>query len=144
MANLYPTKKDRDGFFDFLPSWFDEWGHNFFRNTGIQPFAADVQEKSNAYEVKVDLPGFSRDNIHLDFDQGVLTIDATREQETNEKAEDGSFIRKERASGSYTRRFMLDGIKEDEIKASFKDGVLQVTLPKREEAQKPSKSISID
>lgn len=144
MANLYPTKKDHDGFFDFLPSWFDEWGHNFFRNASVQPFAADVQEKSDAYEVKVDLPGFSKENIHLDFDQGVLTIDASRMQETNEKAEDGSFIRKERASGSYTRRFMLDSVNEGGIKASFKDGVLDVTLPKKEDAQKPNKFISIE
>ncbi|GGL65618.1 Hsp20/alpha crystallin family protein [Sporolactobacillus putidus] len=144
MANLYPTKKDRDGFFDFLPSWFDEWGQNFFHNTGVQPFAADVQDKRDAYEVKVDLPGFSKENIHVDYDQGVLSIEATREQETNEKAEDGSFIRKERASGSYTRRFMLDRVNEDGIKASFKDGVLQVTLPKKEDVQKPGKFISIE
>ncbi|MCO7176689.1 Hsp20/alpha crystallin family protein [Sporolactobacillus kofuensis] len=143
MANLYPTKRDRDGFFDFLPSLFDEWGHNFMHNTSLQPLAADVQEKSNAYEVKMDLPGFTKENIHIDYDQGVLTIDATRNQESNEKAEDGSFIRKERASGSYTRRFMLDGVKDEAIQASFKDGVLAITLPKKEESKQNHKEISI-
>lgn len=144
MATLYPTKKDRDGFFDFLPSWFDEWGHNFLRNSSVQPFAADVEEKNNEYVVKVDLPGFSKDNIHLDFDQGILSIQASREQESSEKEEDGSFLRKERSSGSYVRRFMIDGIDDEKIMASFKDGVLNVTLPKKEESQNSGKLISID
>ncbi|RYM05110.1 Hsp20/alpha crystallin family protein [Sporolactobacillus sp. THM7-7] len=144
MANLSPMKKDRDGFFDFLPSWFDEWGHNFFRNLSVQPFAADVQEKNDSYVVKVDLPGFSKDHIHLDFDQGVLTIDASREQETQERGEDGSFIRKERTSGSYTRRFAFNDVDEEGIKASFKDGVLNVILPKRDDARKETKQITIE
>ncbi|MCO7126808.1 Hsp20/alpha crystallin family protein [Sporolactobacillus shoreicorticis] len=144
MANLYPTKKDRDGFFDFLPSWFDEWGHNFFHNGGLQTFAADVQERDDAYSVKLDLPGFSKENIHLDFDRGVLTVEATRDQQTTEKAKDGSFIRKERASGSYTRHFMFDGVKEDEIKAAFKDGVLEITLPKKENSKHDHKEITIN
>lgn len=144
MANLYPTKKDRDGFFDFLPSWFDEWGRNFMRTPGIQPFAADVEEKNNEYVVKVDLPGFSKDNIHLDFDQGVLTIDASRKQESNEKAEDGSFIRRERVSGSYARRFALEGVDEEKITASFKNGVLNVTLPKKENSDRKGKMITIE
>ncbi|MET1249901.1 Hsp20/alpha crystallin family protein [Sporolactobacillus sp. STCC-11] len=144
MANLYPTKKDRDGFFDFLPSWFDEWGHNFFQNGNLQALAADVQEREKAYDVKLDLPGFDKDSIHLDYDHGVLSVDATRGQETSEKAENGSFIRKERASGSYTRRFMIDGVKEDEIKATFKDGVLEVTLPKKEKMNRDRKEITID
>ncbi|SFF93737.1 Hsp20/alpha crystallin family protein [Sporolactobacillus nakayamae] len=144
MANLYPTKKDRDGFFDFLPSWFDEWGHNFFQNGNLQALAADVQERENAYDVKLDLPGFDKDSIHLDYDRGVLSVDATRGQETSVKAENGSFIRKERASGSYTRRFMIDGVKEDEIKATFKDGVLEVMLPKKEKMNRDRKEITID
>jgi HSP20 family protein len=144
MDNLYPTKKDRDGFFDFLPSWFDEWGHNFFQNGNQQALAADVQEREDAYDVKLDLPGFDKDSIHLDYDLGVLRVDATRGQETSEKAENGSFIRKERASGSYTRRFMIDDVKEDEIKATFKDGVLEVMLPKKEKTDRDHKEITID
>lgn len=144
MANLYPTKKDRDGFFDFLPSWFDEWGHNFLSNSGVQPFAADVEDKEYEYVIKVDLPGFSRDNIHLDFDQGVLTVQASRKQESHEKDEDGSFLRKERSSGSYVRRFMLNRVDDEKINATFKDGVLAVTLPKREDAKKSGKLISIN
>jgi HSP20 family protein len=144
MANLYPTKKDRDGFFDFLPSWFDEWGHNFFQNGNLQALAADVQEREKVYDVKLDLPGFDKDSIHLNYDRGVLSVDATRGQETSEKAENGSFIRKERASGSYTRRFMIDGVKEDGIKATFKDGVLDVTLPKKEKMNRDRKEITID
>ncbi|RYL93148.1 Hsp20/alpha crystallin family protein [Sporolactobacillus sp. Y61] len=144
MANLYPTKRNHDGFFDFLPSWFDEWGRNFMRTPGIQSFAADVAEKKDEYSVKVDLPGFSKDNIHLDFDQGVLTIEASRTRESNEKAEDGSFIRQERSSGSYARKFALDNVDDEKIKASFKDGVLTVILPKREVSGRKNKQISID
>lgn len=144
MANRFPSKKDRDGFFDFLPSWFDEWGRNAFHGLNVGAFAADVQEKDNAYIVKVDLPGVTKENISLDFDQGLLTVSATREQETNENAKDGSFIRKERATGSYSRRFALDGVNEEEIRASFNDGVLTVTLPKRTDAVKQNKQITIE
>lgn len=144
MGKFYPTKRDHDGFFDFLPSWFDEWGHNFFQNMNVQPFAADVQEQSDAYSVKIDLPGFSKDHIHLDFDQGVLTVGATREQETNERAQNGSFIRRERSSGSFARRFAFDNVDEQGIRATFKDGVLNITLPKREESRKDKKQITIE
>jgi Molecular chaperone (small heat shock protein) len=144
MANLYPTKKDRDGFFDLLPSWFDEWGHNFMRNSSVQPFAADIEEKQNEYDIKVDLPGVDKKDIHLDYDQGVLTIQASRNQENNEKADDGSFLRKERSSGSYLRRFMLDDVNDEHIKASFENGVLAVTLPKKENSEKSGRMISID
>ncbi|WKB37044.1 Hsp20/alpha crystallin family protein [Terrilactibacillus sp. S3-3] len=144
MANLFPTRKDRDGFFDFLPSWFDEWGRNAFHGLNVGAFAADVQEKGNAYIVKVDLPGVTKENIHLDYDQGLLTVSATRQQETNENAEDGSFIRKERATGSYSRRFALDGVDEEQITATFNDGVLTVTLPKRRDALKQNKQITIE
>lgn len=144
MANLYPTKKDRDGFFDFLPSWFDEMGHNFMRNSSVQPFAADVEEKQNEYDVKVDLPGVEKKDIHLDFDQGVLTVQASRNQETNEKAEDGSFLRRERSTGSYVRRFMLDDVDDGKIKASYDKGVLTINLPKKENSEKSGTMISID
>lgn len=144
MANLYPTKKDRDGFFDFLPSWFDEWGHNFMHNPSVQPFAADVEEKQNEYNVKVDLPGVDKKDIHLDFDQGVLTVQASRNRESNEKADDGSFLRKERSTGSYLRRFMLDDVNDEKIKASYDKGVLTIHLPKKENAVKSGKTISID
>ncbi|MCL1631915.1 Hsp20/alpha crystallin family protein [Sporolactobacillus sp. CPB3-1] len=144
MANLYPAKRDRDGFFDFLPSWFDEWGHNFFHNGGLQPLAADVQEREDAYDVKMDLPGFSKDSIRIDFDNGVLTVDASRNQESSEKAEDGSYIRKERASGAYTRRFMFDNVQEDSISASYKDGVLEIMLPKKEGSKNNRKEITIN
>ncbi|BBN99022.1 Hsp20/alpha crystallin family protein [Sporolactobacillus terrae] len=144
MATLYPTRKDHDGFFDFLPSWFDEWGHNFSRNNSLQPFAADVQERPDAYDVKMDLPGFNKENIHIGFSQGILTVDASREQRSDEKAEDGSFIRKERATGSYTRRFRFDDVNEDAIKAEFSDGVLGITLPKKETKKSNRKEININ
>ncbi|MBP3041217.1 Hsp20/alpha crystallin family protein [Bacillaceae bacterium Marseille-Q3522] len=144
MAMFYPSKNDQDGFFDFLPAWFNEWGNNFFHNMNVGPFAADVQETKDAYIVKVDLPGFDKENIELNYEQGVLTVNASRNQETNEKAEDASFIRKERVSGAYARRFALEGVDEENITASFKDGVLNVTLGKKTEADKPNKRITIN
>ncbi|MFT8362440.1 MAG: Hsp20/alpha crystallin family protein [Sporolactobacillus sp.] len=146
MTNFYPAKKDRDrdGFFDFLPSWFDEWGHNFLRNTGIQPFAADIAENAESFTVTVDLPGVDKNAIKLDYDQGVLTVSAAREQKVDEKAEDGSYIRQERSSGSFTRRFMIDGIDEKAIHAQFTDGVLKVSLPKKVIKDSRSTTITID
>ncbi|AYW47561.1 type III effector protein [Tetragenococcus osmophilus] len=137
MANLMSRNNDlmdmRDGFFD-----------NFFSNfMGNDNFQVDIKEKDNSYEVTADLPGFDKSDLNVTYDDDVLTIEATRNDVTEDKDEEGNFIRRERNSSSYRRQFMLKGIDEDKIDASFKDGVLSLELPKAPGQDEDKKKIDI-
>ena len=90
----------------------------------------DIRETDEAYILETDLPGFSREEIHAEIRDGVLTLRAEHKKEADEKDENGKYLRRERSYASYARRFSLDGIRTDEISAAFRDGVLTLTLPK--------------
>ncbi len=110
---------------------FDELEKNFFCRQ-IPSFRTDIKETSNGYIIEAELPGFSKDDINVEVKGGYLTIHAERKSDTEgDKGGDG-YIRRERTYGSFTRSFDLDGIKEDEISASYKDGILSLALPKAE------------
>src|SRR5699024_10153583 len=136
MANITPRNNNfmsGDRFFD-----------NFFTNfMGNDNFQVDIKEKDNSYEVKADLPGFDKENLDVDYDDGILTIVANRSSVTEDKDEEGNFLRKERSSQSYRRQFMLKGIDEEKIEANFKDGVLNLELPKTSKEDKEKKRITI-
>jgi HSP20 family protein len=101
----------------------------------------DMSETEEAFLLTVDLPGLSKKDIQVSYKDHRLTISGERKQESKEEEKD--YIRQERYIGKFTRSFTLPGeIKEDKIKASFKDGVLSITVPKVE-AKKP-KTVTID
>lgn len=90
----------------------------------------DVREKDGNYEVFVDLPGFKKENVTLNLENGYLTITAEKGLEKDED-EKGSYVRKERWSGSCSRSFYLgDGVRAEDIKAKMEDGILTLTFPK--------------
>ena len=90
----------------------------------------DVREKDGNYEVFVDLPGFKKEDVTLNLENGYLTITAEKGLEKDED-EKGSYVRKERWSGSCSRRFYLgDGVRAEDIKAKMEDGILTLTFPK--------------
>ncbi len=92
----------------------------------------DIRETEQAYILEADLPGFSKEDIRAEIKDGYLTIHASRKSESEDKDEKGSYIRRERSFGSYSRTFDLSGIRAEEITASYRDGVLSLTLPKEE------------
>ena len=97
----------------------------------------DVKETETGYEVVIDLPGYSKENVNAELKDGYLIISATTTSNDEEKSEDGKYIRKERYSGSCTRTFYVgDSVKQDDIKAKFEDGTLKLTIPK--ETAKPA------
>lgn len=107
----------------------------------------DVKETEHGYELDIDLPGFNKDNVNVQLKDGVLEIEASTEKETEDKDENGTFLRKERFSGQCSRSFYVgDDINEDDIKAKFADGVLKISVPKKEEQPKleDKKQIAIE
>jgi len=96
--------------------------------------AVDVQEVGNEYLVKADLPDVKREDVKVTFEDGVLTLEGERKLEKEEKA--GKFHKVERAYGKFVRRFAMPSeIDSGKVEATFKDGVLNVRLPKAEGAK---------
>jgi len=96
--------------------------------------AVDVAEDENEYVVKVELPGVSKDDVKITMQENILTIRGEKKEEKETK--ESHFQRVERSYGSFQRSFTLPThVKNEKIEASYKDGILTVTLPKAEEAK---------
>ena len=107
----------------------------------------DVRETESSYELDIDLPGFKKDDVQAELKDGYLTITAQTQSESEDKDEEGTYVRKERFSGKCSRTFYVgDDIEEDDIKAKFEDGVLKIAVPKKQEQPKleEKKTISIE
>ena len=95
----------------------------------------DIKEHKNNYSIMIDLPGYNKDDIKISVDDGYLTINATMSKNEEEK-EKGRFVRRERYFGECSRSFYVgDNIEVEDIKASFKNGTLNLEIPKKEEKQ---------
>lgn len=104
--------------------------------------AVDVAESEKAYEITAELPGMDEKDIEVNVANGGLTIKGEKKEEKEEKQKD--YYVSERRYGSFQRYFGLpDSVDASKIEASFKNGVLKVTLPKTAEAQKPAKKIEV-
>ena len=92
----------------------------------------DIKEKDDSYELEMDLPGFKKDEIQASVENGYLTIRAAKGLDEDEKEkETGKYIRRERYAGSCQRSFYIgEGIRQEDIKASFKHGILKLDIPK--------------
>ena len=96
----------------------------------------DVKETEGSYEVSIDLPGFKKDEISAQLDNGYLTISAAKGLDKEEQDKDGRYIRRERYAGQCSRSFYVgDGVTQEDIKAKYEDGILKLTVPKKEAKQ---------
>jgi HSP20 family protein len=134
---------------------FDDFGSDFWRRpfralSEFEPFsgrfalspAMDVAETDKAYEITAELPGLDEKNIEVNVVNDGLTIKGEKRDEKDEKTKDRYVS--ERRYGSFERYFRLpDTVDAGKIEASFKKGVLTVTLPKKPEAQQPAKKIEV-
>ncbi len=103
----------------------------------------DLSETKDEFVVKAEVPGIDPKNIDISLSEGMLTIKGEKKQEKEEKDENYHFV--ERSYGSFIRSVRLPGqVQEDKVKASYKDGVLKVALPKSEEARKKEIKIKVD
>ena len=99
----------------------------------------DVKETDEGYELAVDLPGLKKDEIHLDLQNGYLTI-STQKNLENKEEKHGKLLRQERYTGTMQRSFYVgDNLTEEDVQAKYEDGVLMVKLPKKEAKKVPEK-----
>ena len=131
---------------DFPRMDFPDIDRKLYGKHAANVMKTDVHEHDGGYEVDIDLPGFKKDEINLSLENGYLTVNASKGLDKDEKDKKGKLIRQERYAGSMTRSFYVgEAITEEEVKAKFENGVLQLSLPKKEEAKVPEKRlIAID
>jgi HSP20 family molecular chaperone IbpA len=105
----------------------------------------DVQEHEDKFELDIDLPGFKKDEIALELNNGYLTVRAAKGLDKDETDKKGKLIRQERYAGAMQRSFYVgEVLTEEDIKATFKDGVLNLILPKKEKQIPEKKTIMIE
>ena len=101
----------------------------------------DVREMDGSYELDIDLPGFKKDEVHVDLKNGYLTISAEKGLDKDESDKKGKYIRQERYAGACSRSFYVgDQVKAEDLSAKFEDGILRVSLPKQVKKELPRNS----
>lgn len=101
----------------------------------------DVRENADSYELDIDLPGFKKEQIKASVQNGYLTVQASKDAQVDQSDKKGHYIRKERCSGSCSRSFYVgEGVKQEDVKAKFEDGILHVWVPKKEATKSLSSS----
>ena len=123
-----------DDFMDF-PFNDDFWGRKnpLYGKNAKRMMKTDIRETEGSYELDVDLPGFKKDEIKASLENGYLTISAAKGLDKDEKDKEGKYIRQERYAGAMSRSFYVgDEVTQDEIKAKYEDGILKLSIPKKE------------
>ena len=100
----------------------------------------DVRETNEGYEVDIDLPGFKKDEIHVDLQNGYMTITTEKTLDKNQENKQGKMLRQERYVGTMQRSFYVGSyVTEEDIKASYENGVLHLLVPKKDAPKAPEK-----
>lgn len=121
-----------------------EMEKRFWGDSVSNSFRTDITETNDAYKLEADLPGFKKEDIHVDVKDNTLSITAERHSEYEQKEKKNSFLRCERSFGSYSRSFDISGIDCANIKAGYKDGVLTLTLPKQKKEEPTGRRLEIE
>ena len=134
MYMMIVPRKNFDLFDDFFE---DPFFNREERHTHPMPMMkTDIRENEKNYVIDVDLPGFNKENIKIDVEDGYLNINASMD-EANDEEEKGKFIRRERYSGECSRSFYVgEDVKAEDIKATFKNGILTLEVPKVDDEKK--------
>ena len=130
----------------------DEFEKNFFNNPfgafvgnrSLAEFKTDVTDEGDHYLLEADLPGFDKKDIQLDVSGDTLTIHAERHSQVEDKDKKDRVIRVERSYGTYSRQFDISAIDADKIKAKYENGVLELTLPKKENTVPEQRRLEIE
>ena len=112
--------------------YLDDLFDNFLSSEDSK-MKCDIYESEGKYHIEIDIPGFRKDEIKIECNKGNIVI--TAEKSDEQKDEDKKYLRRERVYGKYQRSFYLGDIVEDEIEASFDNGILHIVVPKLEEKE---------
>lgn len=122
---------------DFMPRKFylDDVFDDILSTRKEQPMKCDIYEKEGDYHIEMDIPGFTKEEISVETNEGNLKITAEKKTENEEEDKEKNYIRRERTYGKYERSFYLGDLDEEKIDASFENGMLKIVVPKKEEKE---------
>lgn len=136
---LMPSIFGNDMFGDFFTDpWFDEkefkdMQKKLYGHRAKNVMSTDVKEVENGYELEMDLPGFKKDEIQMELNDGVLTISAAKGLNKDEEDKKGNYIRKERYAGSMSRSFYVGKhVTVEDVHPKYENGILSFSVPKEE------------
>ena len=137
----------------FDDDWMDRFEKAFWGNTNPlygkhakNMMKTDVREHENGYEVDIDLPGFKKDEIQVQLENGYLTVSASKGLDKDQQDKKGRYIRQERYAGAMQRSFYVgDAVTQEDIKAKYENGILSLSIPKKDaKAVEEKKTIAIE
>lgn len=147
MPSIFGENLFDDDWMDF-PFERDFWGRKnpLYGKNAKNIMKTDIKEHDGGYELDIDLPGFKKDEITIDLDNGYLTISAAKGLDKDGQDKKGKYIRKERYAGAVQRSFYVgDAVTEEDVKAKFEDGILRLSIPKKDaKAVETKKIIAIE
>ena len=150
MPSIFGENLFDDDWMDFPFNRFDRefWGRKnpLYGKHAKNMMKTDIREHEEGYELDIDLPGFKKDEINVQLDNGYLTISAAKGLDKDEQDKKGKYIRKERYAGAMQRSFYVaDVVAQEDVKAKFEDGILRLSIPKKDaKAVETKKTIAIE
>ena len=136
---LVPSIFGSNLFDDFMDFLFPDIDKELYGKRAQNIMKTDVKELDDAYEVMVDLPGFNKEDIHLELNDGNLTISAVKSLDKENESK-GNYIRRERVVGNMQRSFYVgEALTEEDIRAKYENGILTLIIPKKEARKTPEK-----
>ena len=147
MPSIFGENLFDDNWMDF-PFDRDFWGRKnpLYGKNANKIMKTDIREHDGGYELDVDLPGFKKDEINVELENGYLTISAAKGLDKGEQDKKGKYIRRERYAGAMQRSFYVgDEVTQEDIKAKFEDGILRLSIPKKDaQTVETKKTIAIE
>lgn len=141
-TNLFPSLFD-----DFFTRDLLDWSNSNWRTSGATLPAVNVKETNDDFQIEVAAPGMKRDDFKVELDNNLLVISSQKEESHEQKDEHGNYTRREFSYQAFQRSFALpeNKVYGDKIAARYVDGILRITVPKREEAKvKPTRQIAVN
>ena len=147
MPSIFGENLFDDDWMDF-PFEREFWGKKnpLYGKSSNRVMKTDIRDHDTGYELDIDLPGFKKDEISIELENGYLSISAAKGLDKDEQDKQGKYIRRERYAGAMQRSFYVgDHITQEDIKARFEDGILRLSIPKKDaKAVETKKTITIE
>lgn len=122
-----------DDMFPFDDSFFTSKKNPLYGKNASRVMKTDIKENEGSYELDIDLPGFKKDEISVELENGYLTVSAAKGLDKDEEDKKGKYIRKERYAGAMQRSFYVgENLTQEDIKAKYENGILRLSVPKKE------------
>ncbi|WP_283584349.1 Hsp20/alpha crystallin family protein [Limosilactobacillus difficilis] len=133
----------RNNFFDDMMN-IRNWMNGDLMGDSVKYMRTDIAETGKEYRVKIDMPGFQKKNIHIEYQNNILTVSCQRDTFSDESDKEGNILHSERNYGQMSRQYRLPDVDLNKVNAKYEDGVLIINLPKLQVSGGNGNSISID